>query len=470
MVMGSLRRKTEVAVIGAGPGGYVAALRAADLGKEVTLIEARERPGGVCLIEGCIPSKTLINAVELVESAREAKRMGVTFKDVAIDLEALRKWKETVVTTLTKGISGLLDRRGVDVVHGRARFENSHALAIDGGDVTGIDFENCIIATGSDPIPLPLESDPGLWNSTDALAVPEIPEHLLVVGGGYIGFELGLVYAGLGSKVTVVEFLPTVLSGVDEDLLAAVLRRSRKKIASILLESKVVGVEKTSTGFAATIDQKGEKKTIEADKILVSIGRRPSTGELALANTGVVSNRRGFIEIDRTCRTNDPHIFAIGDVTEGPMLAHRASRQAKVAAEVIAGKPSAFDNRVVPGVIFTDPEIATVGLTEREATEKEIQVKIGRFPLAALGRARTLGRTEGLAKVLADPETDRVLGVGIAAPHASELIAEAALAIEMGATLEDLMVTIHPHPTLSESVMEAAEAAAGEAVHINPQP
>ena len=455
-------------MIGAGPGGYVAALRAADLGKEVTLIEERERPGGVCLIEGCIPSKTLINAVELVENAKEAKRKGVVFSDVRIDIDALRKWKETVVTTLTKGITGLLDKRGVDVVRGRARFENARALAIEGGDVTGIDYKHCIIATGSHPISLPFGQDLGLWSSTDALNVPEIPKRLLVVGGGYIGFELGLVYAGLGSEVTVVELLPTVLFGVDQDLLDAVLRRSRKKIKQILLETKVTGIEKISDGLSVTVDQKGEMKTLEVDKVLVSIGRRPNTEDLALANTDVISNARGFIEVDKTCRTAEPSIFAIGDVTEGPMLAHRASRQAKVAAETIAGLSSEFDNRVVPGVVFTDPEVATVGLTEREATEQNMDVKIGKFPLAALGRARTLGRTEGLVKVIAEKETDRILGVGIAAPHGSELIAEAALAIEMGATIEDLMVTIHPHPTLSESVMEAAEAALGESVHINP--
>lgn len=466
MVMGSLRQEAEVAVVGAGPGGYVAALRAADLGKEVVLIEERDKLGGVCLIEGCIPSKALITAVELVESARNAKQFGIHFGEASFDVDALRKWTQSVIDGLTGGISSLLKRRGVEVIHGRARFANNGSLAIEGSEVSAVDFRHCIIATGSRINELPAAYDLPVWSSAEALTLPEIPERLLVVGGGYIGLEMGLVYAGLGSKVTVVEFFPNLLMGADQDLVNVMVQNCKDRFEDIRVDSRVVAVEKTSNGFAATVEHAHKQTTEEFSQVLVAVGRRPNTDKLGLDNTKIVPDEKGIIEVSAEGRTVEPNIYAIGDVAPGPPLAHKASREAKVVAEVIAGEPSAFDNRAIPAVVFTDPEIAWSGLTEREAKAEGIKVNIGKFPLSALGRARTMGRTDGLVKILSDPDTQRVLGVGMVGPHASELIAEGTLALEMGATLEDVMVTIHPHPTLSEAIMEAAEVAAGAAVHV----
>jgi dihydrolipoamide dehydrogenase len=466
--MGSLREETEVAVIGAGPGGYVAALRLADLGKDVVLVEERERPGGTCLLEGCIPSKTLIHAVELAEAAKSAKKIGLSFSDVTLDPEALKKWTGRVVETLSKGVGGLLKRRGIEVVHGRARFTGNKSLAIEGSDISGIDFRNCIIATGSRINELPAAYEKPVWTSADALELPNVPERLLVVGGGYIGLELGLVYAGLGSRVSVAEFLPRLLAGADEDLVEVMLRQVGRRLDDILVDSKVVGLEKTDSSFKVDIEHQNETKSLEYDQVLVAVGRRPNTDDLGLEKTKIVVGDDGIIQTDSECRSAEPHIFAIGDVAPGPMLAHKASREGKVAAEVIAGEPAAFDNRAIPAVVFTDPEIAWSGITEREAQEQGLKVNIGRFPLTALGRARTIGRTDGMVKVIADADSRLVLGVGIVGPQASELIAEGTLALEMGATLDDLMVTIHPHPTLSEALMEAAEVAAGSPVHIDP--
>jgi len=468
VVMGSLRQETEVAVIGAGPGGYVAALRLADLGKDVLLIEERERPGGVCLLEGCIPSKTLIHAVELAEAAKAAKKIGLTFSDVSLDPEALRRWTDRVVDGLSKGISGLLERRGIEVVHGRARFTSNRSLAIEGADVSGVDFRQCIIATGSRINELPAAYEKPVWSSAEALQLKSVPQRLLVVGGGYIGLELGLVYAGLGSEVSVAEFLPRLLAGADPDLVEVMLRQVKRRLKEIMVDSKVVGVETQDSGFKVNIEHNGETRSLEYDQVLVAIGRKPNTDNIGLDKAGLSVDEAGLITTDAECRTSDPNIFAIGDVTHGPMLAHKASREAKVVAEVIAGQKAAFDNRAIPAVVFTDPEIAWAGLTEMEAEAEGTKVNVGRFPLSALGRARTIGRTDGLVKVLSDPESGLVLGVGMVGPHASELIAEGALALEMGATLEDLMVTIHPHPTLSEALMEAAEAAAGVPIHMNP--
>ena len=466
MVMGSLNQETEVAVIGSGPGGYVAALRLADLGKEVILIEERERPGGTCLLEGCIPSKALINAVELSQAAKRAQQIGLTFDNLQLDPRLLRQWTDEVVDGLSQGISGLLKRRDVEVVHGRARFAGNRKLLVDGSG--SIEFQHCIIATGSDLANLPPGVDPSVWSSADALLLTEVPETLLVVGGGYIGLEMGLVYAGLGTKVSVAEFFPRLLMGADFDLVDVMVKHISTLVEEIMVESRVVSIEPDNAGFRVEIEKAGETKLLRYEKVLVAIGRKPNTEDLGLENTKVVRNERGFIETDHECRTAEPGIYAIGDVTHGPMLAHKASREGKVAAEVIAGHDAEFDNRAIPAVVFTDPEIAWAGLTEREAEEQGIDIKVGRFPLAALGRARTMGRTEGLIKVISDPENDLLLGVGMVGPHVSELIAEGTLALEMGATLEDLMVTIHPHPTISEALMEAAEVAAGSAVHINP--
>ena len=472
MVMGSLREETQVVVIGSGPGGYVAALRLADLGKDVLLVEKRERPGGTCLLEGCIPSKTLIHAVEVQESARNAAQFGLTFKGMEIDPAKLRAWTDEVVDGLSSGIKGLLKRRGVTVIQGHARFESPTSLSIEGGEVSGIDFEQAIIATGSSLNRLPEGIVSSVWSSADALRLPRVPGSLLVVGGGYIGLEMGLVYQGLGAETSVVEFFPRLLMGADFDLVDIMVEQVSGRLHEIMLDSKVKSIAETggdaANGFDVEIETGGQVVSKHYDQVLVAIGRRPNTDDIGLEKIKASTDDKGFIVTDESCRTGETNIYAIGDAATGPMLAHKATREGKVAAEAIYGGDVAFDNRAIPAVVFTDPEIAWTGLTEREAEEQGIKVKIGRFPLSALGRARTLGRTDGLVKIIADPAGGLVLGVGIVGPMASELIAEGTLAVEMGATLEDLMVTIHPHPTLSEAIMEAAEVAAGEAIHINP--
>lgn len=464
MVMGTLNQEVETLVIGSGPGGYVAALRLADLGREVVLVEERDRPGGTCLLEGCIPSKSLINAIELAESARAAERMGLTFRDLTLDHRKLRAWTDEVVATLSGGIATLLRKRGVELVHGRARFTGPRTVAVEGAG--GYQFQDCIIATGSALNRLPEGIDPAVWSSADALRLEEVPGSLLVVGGGYIGLEMGLVYAGLGSEVTVVEFFPRLLMGADHDLVDVMVKRVSERFAGIMVESRVQSISPDGDGFRVEIVHDGETVTRAFDRVLVAIGRRPNTDDLGLENTPVAVDDKGIIATGPECRTADPHIYAIGDVTAGPMLAHKASREAKVAAETICGQAAEFDNRAIPAVVFTDPEIAWCGLTERRAADLGVEVNVGRFPLSALGRARAIGRTDGFVKILSEPETDLIQGMGIVGPHASELISEGALAIEMGATLADLTDTIHPHPTLSEALMEAAEVAAGTAVHV----
>ncbi|MBM4129611.1 dihydrolipoyl dehydrogenase [bacterium] len=471
--MGSLREETEVVVIGSGPGGYVAALRLADLGKNVLLVESRERPGGTCLLEGCIPSKALIHTVEIKEAARRAAEFGLSFDNVRIDPARLRAWTDGIVQGLSDGIRGLLKRRGVTVLRGHARFTSPTSLALEGGEVSGVDFKQAIIATGSSLNRLPPGIVRSVWSSADALKLPRVPESLLVVGGGYIGLEMGLVYQGLGSKVSVVEFFPRLLMGADFDLVDVMVGQVSERLEEIMVDSKVLSITEAgggqdAGGFDVEIEHGGQKVRKHYAQVLVAIGRRPNSDDIGLENTKIKVDDKGFILTGPDCRTDEPNLFAIGDVATGPMLAHKASREGKVAAEVIAHGTAAFDNRAIPAVVFTDPEIAWTGLTEREAEEQGLKVNIGRFPLSALGRARTLGRTDGLVKVIAEPDTGLILGVGMVGPMASELIAEGTLAVEMGATLEDIMVTIHPHPTLSEAVMEAAEVAAGEAVHINP--
>ncbi len=467
MVMGSLRIETELVVIGGGPGGYVAAIRAADLGREVTLVEERERPGGVCLTEGCIPSKALIHAAGVLDMAREARKIGISFGEARIDPDAVRQWVGTVVDGLTKGVSGLLARRGVNVIQGKARFTGPRSLAVE-GEVAGIDFRSCIVATGSRINEIQPAYGLPVWSSADALRLPRIPETLLVVGGGYIGMELGTAYAGLGSRVTMVEWSPRLLVGADPDLVRVVSRVAEKRFEGLLVDSGVKGIEKSAGGFAVTIEHKGKSEVREFQEVLVAVGRRPNTDGIGLEKAGIAVDGRGFVDTDQSTRTGVPHIHAIGDVSHGPMLAHKASREGKVAAEVISGLPSAFDNRAVPAVVFTDPEMAWTGLTETEAEKQGRKVLVGRFPLSALGRARTLGRTEGFVKVITEPDTKLILGMAMVGPSASELVSEGTLAIEMGATLEDLVATIHPHPTMSESLMEAAEMAAGTPIHLAP--
>jgi dihydrolipoamide dehydrogenase len=468
MVSGGHREETEVAVIGGGPGGYVAAIRAADLGKEVVLIEERDRLGGTCLLEGCIPSKALINVVELAETARAARKMGLTFNELSLNPTALRQWSDRIVDTLTKGVDGLLKRRGVEILRGRARFRDNRTLMIEGGDASTLRFQHCVIATGSDINRLPAGQQLPLWSSAEALRIPEVPPRLLVIGGGYIGLEMGLVYAGLGSQVTMVEFFPRLLPGADLDLVDVVVKSCERRFRQILTESRVTDIRKGTQGYLVIVEQNGQTQTLECDQVLVAVGRRPNTDALGLENTAIRPDKRGFIEVNPCGRTAEEHIFAIGDVTPGPMLAHKATREGKVAAEVIANHPSTFASLAIPAVVFTDPELAWTGLTEREAAEQGQKVNVGRFPLQASGRARTLGRTDGMVKIISDPDSGRILGVGMVGPYVSELIAEGTLAVQLGATVQDIMVTIHPHPTVSEAFQEAAEVAAGMAVHIHP--
>jgi dihydrolipoamide dehydrogenase len=466
-VMPKSEESKQLVVIGAGPGGYAAAFHAADLGLDVALVDARENLGGVCLNVGCIPSKALLHVAEILAEARHAKEFGVSYTDPEIDLKRMREWKEGVVNQLTGGLGQLAQRRGVTYIQGSARFLNSQSLAIDGTGPAKLSFEKVVIATGSRPSGIPgVEIDsPRVMDSTSALALADVPKTLLVVGGGYIGLELGTVYSALGSRVTVVELLDGLLPGVDKDLVRPLERRIRSSFEAVMLETGVAELSETKNGVRVQFQGKSdEAKTFE--KVLVSVGRRPNSEDLGLENTAVEVTRNGFVEIDSQCRTKDEGIFAIGDVAGQPMLAHKAMREGKVAAEVIAGQNSVFDNRAVPAVVFTDPEIAWTGLTETEAKAQKVEFQVGKFPWAASGRSLTLGRKEGLTKMLFEPESGRILGVGIVGSSAGELIAEGTLAIEMGAVAEDLALTIHTHPTLSETVGEVAEVFLGHATHI----
>ena len=457
MVMGDLVIEVDVAVIGGGPGGYSAAFRCAELGLETVVVDAGKRLGGACLWEGCIPSKALLHVAALIEDATRAREIGVEFGEPHVSLDPLRKWKaERVVGRLARGLASVAKTKGVEVIGGRAVFESSRELRVEGDEPQKIRFKHAIVATGSLPsrVPgLPLESD-RIMDSTAALELPEIPERLLVIGGGYIGLELGQVYASLGSVVTVAEMTDGLLPGPDRDLVQPLARRCEKLFAKIRLGTTVTSL--TERGSAVEARFGGD--AVEAfDRVLVAVGRAPVSAGLGLETTRASVDARGVVAVDERCRTADPAIYAVGDVTGEPMLAHRAMRQGKVAAEAIAGRPAAFDNVVVPAVVFTDPEVAWCGLTESAATREGRPVRLAKFPWAASGRAATLGRSDGLTKLMVDPDTGRVLGVGIVGPGAGELIAEGAVAVETALTVEDLALTIHTHPTLSETLMEAAE-------------
>lgn len=459
--------ETEVVVIGGGPGGYVAAFHAADLGLEVTLIDLRENPGGACLHVGCIPSKALLHAAQVIEEARHAGQFGLHFQEPEIKLEELREWKEKIVGQLTGGLSQLSKKRGIHYVQGRARFESDSKLSIEESATGEVRFQKAIIATGSRPSQIPgitLDSERVL-DSTSALDLPEVPGKLLVVGGGYIGLELGSVYAALGSKVTVVELLDGLLPGCDRDLVKPLERKIRSEFEAVHTGTRVVSMKETKKEIQ--VEFKGDLEGKQGfDRVLVSVGRTPNSENLGLEKVGLDVDEHGFIPVDRQFRTARDGIFAIGDVAGQPMLAHKAMREGKVAAEVIAGQSSEFDNRAIPAVVFTNPEIAWTGLTETEAKEKGVQFKVTRFPWAVSSRSLTLGRSDGLTKMLFEPETGRILGVGIVGPNAGELIAEGTLAIEMAAVAEDLALTIHTHPTLSETMGEVAELFLGQSVHL----
>ena len=458
MVMGDLVVEVDVAVVGGGPGGYSAAFRCAELGLETVVIDASKRLGGACLFEGCIPSKALLHVAALIEDAERARELGVDFGEPRVSLDPLRKWKsERVIGRLARGLASVAKARSVDVIGGRAVFESSRELRVEGDEPQKVRFKHAIVATGSAPARLPGLSVAGdrVIDSTMALELAEIPERLLVIGGGYIGLELGQVYAALGSQVTLVEMTDGLLPGVDRALVQPLARRCEKLFAKILLGTKVTSLSEKGSAVEVRF---GADDVQTFDRVLVAVGRRPASAGLGLEHTRAGVDARGFVTVDERCRTDDPAIYAVGDVTGEPMLAHRAMRQGKVAAEVIAGRPAAFDNVVVPAVVFTDPEVAWCGLTESEAARDGRAVKIAKREWAASGRALTLGRSDGLTKIIADADTGRVLGVGIVGPGAGELIAEGALAVETAMTVEDLAVTIHTHPTLSETLMEAAES------------
>jgi len=464
---------TQLVVIGAGPGGYAAAFLAADLGMQVTLVDPEANPGGVCLYRGCIPSKALLHVAKLIGEARHAPAWGITFGEPTIDLNKLRAYKDAVVAKMTGGLGQLQKSRKVNYIQGTATFIDSKTISIDlvkGGTDT-LTFQHAIIATGSRPATVPslsIKSD-RLMDSTTALELPDIPKSLLVVGGGYIGLELGSVYAALGTKVSVVEMTPGLLPGADRDLVTFLSRRLETTLHKIMLNAKVTGVKEVKGGLEVSIEGdelKNDEKQQVFDRVLVSVGRRPNSAVPGLDKTLVQVSEKGFIKVDPRRRTDDPHIYAIGDVVGEPMLAHKASAEARVAVESIAGHDVVFEPQAIPAVVFTDPEVAWCGLTETEAKKQNRKIEVAKFPWAALGRAVAIDRPDGVTKLIIDPATERILGVGIVGVGAGELIAEGVVAVEMAALASDLKMCIHPHPTLSETLMEAAEVFFGQSTHV----
>jgi dihydrolipoamide dehydrogenase len=464
----------KVVVLGGGPGGYPAAFEAADHGMEVTLVDDDVKPGGVCLHRGCIPSKALLHIAKLIHEAREAAEWGLSFGEPKIDLDKLRNFKSGVVGKLTGGIEQLGKLRGVTMLRGRGSFIDSNTLKVDlhEGGSKELGFDKCIIATGSSPaMPAVFNiGDERVMDSSGALDLPDVPKTLLVVGGGYIGLEMGSVYAALGSKVTVVEMLSGLLPGADRDLVRPLHQRLKEQFEAIYLKTKIQSLKATDKGIVAKMEGEEAPSEQTFDRVLIAIGRRPNSKGFGLENTRAEVDESGFIKVNRKLQTMDPNLLAIGDVAGEPMLAHKATREAKVAVEALAGEPAEFDNVAIPAVVFTDPELAWCGLTENEAKAEGREVQIVRFPWGASGRAQTLDRTEGLTKMLIDPETQRVLGMGIVGPGAGELIAEGVLAVEMAAVARDVAESIHAHPTLSETIMESAEAAFGQATHMHRPP
>lgn len=464
---------TQLAVLGAGPGGYAAAFLAADLGMKVTLVDLEPRLGGVCLLRGCIPSKALLHVAKTMADAQHLAEWGVTYGEPVVDIAAVRARKEKVIATLTSGLKQVGGKRGVRIVRARAVFEDSQTLRLQAtGDQPleddRIRFEHCILATGSRPSRIPaLElPTPRIMDSTGALELPDVPESLLVVGGGYIGLEMGTVYAALGSRVSVVEMTDGLLPGADRDLVKPLQKRLEKQFAAIWLGTKVVSLADKGKTIEVTLDGNVEQKVQQFARVLVSVGRRPNSDNLGLEKTRAVVDSHGFVEVDPRRRTADPHVWAIGDVAGQPMLAHKAAHEGKTAVEALAGHAAVFEPRAIPAVVFTDPEIAWAGLTETEAKQQGRAVQVAQFPWAASGRAQSVGRTEGMTKWLIDPLNDRLLGCGIVGPGAGELIAEAVLAIEMGGSVRDMVETIHPHPTMSETLGAAAEVYLGTATDL----
>lgn len=459
---------TELVVLGAGPGGYAAAFYAAEKGKKVTLVEQERRLGGTCLTVGCIPSKTLLHAAKLLAEVGESGFRGLTFGKPEIDLQKMRAWKESIVDKLSGGVALLAEKRKVEVIHGRGYFEGPKTLRVETEHGQQfLAFEHAIIAVGSRAA-MPEAFDLGnrrIMTSTEALEIEEVPQTLLIVGGGYIGMELGTVYATLGSAVVVAEALPSVLQGADPDLVRPVLRRVNSLFREIRTGVKVQKMATAGKQIRVTMEMEGKSREELYDRVLVSVGRVPGTNNLGLENTKVEMDEKGFIRVNDRQQTAEPGIYAIGDVAGGVLLAHKAAKEGRVAVEVITGENSTFEHIIIPAVVFTDPEIAWCGLTEQEAREKNVPVEAVRFPWSASGRALSFDRTDGVTKLIVDPKTERILGVGIVGAGAGELISEGVLAIEMGATARDLAESVHPHPTLSETISEAAEAFYGTATH-----
>ena len=452
----------KIVVLGGGPGGYAAAFLAADKGMNVTLIDAGNKPGGVCLHRGCIPSKSLLHIAHLINETKEAKTWGIDFGEPKIDLDGVRNWKNQVIDKMATGLTQLCKQRKVEFVSAKGNFKDSNTIEANGKLYS---FDHCILATGSRPTQ-PFKNNSQLIDSTDALELKSIPKCLLVVGGGYIGLEMGSVYAALGSQVTIVEMMKDILPGVDRDLVRPLHHRIKNQFEAILLNTKVKDFESKGSKVSVTFESESGIEQKEFDQALISIGRRPNTENIGIENTKVKLNDKGFVITNSQQKTEDPSILAIGDVIGDPMLAHKAAHEAKVAVEVLNGENSDFKNRVIPAVVFTDPEIAWAGLTENEALAQGRNVKVVKFPWGASGRAQTLGRGEGLTKLLIDPESERIIGVGLTGSGAGELIAEGVLAIQTLVKAKELALSIHPHPTLSETMMETAEVFYGTATHI----
>ncbi|MCY8230829.1 dihydrolipoyl dehydrogenase [Priestia filamentosa] len=468
MVVGDFPIETDTIVVGAGPGGYVAAIRAAQLGQKVTIIE-KANLGGVCLNVGCIPSKALITAGHRIEHAKHSEDMGITVENVKVDFTKVQEWKAGVVNKLTGGVEGLLKGNKVDIVKGEAYFVDQNTLRVmDENSAQTYTFKNVIIATGSRPVEIPgFKFSERVINSTGALALKEIPKKLVVIGGGYIGTELGTAYANFGTEVTIVEAADDILAGFEKQM-TSIVKRELKKKGNVTVHTKAMakGVEETKDGVKVTFEVGGKEETVEADYVLVTVGRRPNTDELGLEQLGIEMTDRGLIKIDKQCRTNVNNVYAIGDIVEGPPLAHKASYEAKIAAEAISGEPSEIDYLGIPAVCFTDPELASVGYTEAQAKEDGIEIKAAKFPFAANGRALSLNSTDGFLKLITRKEDGVIIGAQIAGSGASDIISELSLAIESGMTAEDVALTIHAHPTLGEITMEAAEVALGTPIHM----
>ena len=461
----SSKKHIDIIVIGSGPGGYAAGFRAADLGRQVLIVDKDPTLGGVCLNRGCIPSKTLLHIAKVLEETESLKKMGVGFSKPKIDIDGVRSWKSKIVTQLSSGISQMAKARKVQTVQGEATFLSNSEIQIKSGSKKQVvTFDHCIIAAGSSSstIPgIPTENKDVLTSRT-ALDLVRVPKNLLIIGGGYIGLEMGTVFNSLGSVVSVAEFLPNLLPGADADLVKPLARKLKKQFEEIYLSTKITSVNPSKLkGLTVTMEKEGKTSTKKFDQVLVAVGRKPNTKNIGLENTTIIINDRGFITVDKCQKTNVDNVYAIGDIAGDPMLAHKATHEGKVAAEVICGLPAEFDAKAIPAVIFTDPEIAWVGITETEAKEKSIPYQKGEFPWAASGKSLAMGRNEGRTKIIFDPDTKRTIGVGIVGPNAGDLISEGALAIEMGADAEDISLTIHPHPTLGETFANAAEVFEG---------